>query len=218
MSKLTEKLNKEAMTLVVELPEVSVKYAKAAQESGADAIIVRLDDSKDKSELISLVDSIKIPAGLYLDQRISATKAQLKAFQKLGFDFFIVPYGSLENWMLELPLGKIADLGSNYDVDNLTRISEKPIDALEAAVITDEDLDKELTVGDLQQYITIALSSVLPVIVPTQKKIRVSEIPVIWDTGAKAILLKGPMISCNITAFSAVIKEFKSAIQQIKDQ
>jgi hypothetical protein len=218
MSRLIEKLNGDEMVLLVALPEATVKYAQAAESAGADAVIISLDDSKDKSDLISLVGSVKIPVGLYLDQRVASTKAQMTAFKKLGFDFFSVAFGSIEKWMMELDMGKVAHLKPSYDLENLVRMSETPINAIEASVIPVEEATNELTVGDLQQYITISLTSTLPVIVPTQKRIRISEVPIIGDTGAKGLLLKDSLTCGNLASFSLVIKEFKSAIKQLKDQ
>ena len=81
----------------------------------------------------------------------------------------------------------------------------------------EEELGKDLNVGDLQQLITIAMSTALPVIVPTQKTIRASEVPIIWDTGAKGIMLGGTVTGDTPDSINAVTKEFRSAIEAIKE-
>jgi hypothetical protein len=95
-------------------------------------------------------------------------------------------------------------------------LSERPIDGLDAAVIMPEDWGKDLNVGDLQQYITIAMSTNLPVIVPAQKSIRASEVPVIWDTGAKGLMIGEAITGDTVASLGAVTKEYRSAIDTIK--
>jgi hypothetical protein len=112
-------------------------------------------------------------------------------------------------------IGRILALGPDYSAFDLTRLSEKPVDGVDAAIILKEEWEKALTVGDLQQYITIAMSTTLPVIVPTQKSIRASEVPIIWDAGAKGIMIGGNVTGRTATSIKAVTKEFRSMAEKI---
>jgi len=214
MSRLVSLLSKEPLTLIVKLPENTAEMAKAAEASGAGAIC--LNYSEDKDTLRDIIDAVKIPVGMSLDENI-LTSSEMKDFKKLGFDFIDIPSNDAPDHLLKMGgFGRILALDPDYGGLDLTRLSDRPIDGLDAAVIMPEDWGKDLTVGDLQQYITIAMSTTLPVIVPAQKSIRASEIPIIWDTGAKGIMIGENIIGDNVQSMKAVIKEYRSAIETIK--
>ena len=214
MSRLIAILNKEPLTLIVKLPGNTVEMAKAAEASGADAIC--LSYSEDKDALGDIIDAIKIPVGMSLDENI-LTEEEMKDFKKLGFDFIDIPSNDAPDHLLKMGgFGRIVALDPDYSEIDLTRLSERPIDGLDAAIIMPEDWGKDLNVGDLQRYITITMSTTLPVIVPAQKSIRASEVPIIWDTGAKGIMIGKNIIGDNVRSMKAVIKEYRSAIESIK--
>jgi len=214
MSRLVSLLSKEPLTLIVKLPENTVEMAEAAEASGAGAIC--LNYSEDKDTLRDIIDAVKIPVGMSLDENI-LTEVEMKDFKKLGFDFIDIPSNDAPDHLLKIGgFGKILSLDPDYSEIDLTRLSDRPIDGLNAAVIMPEDLGKDLTVGDLQQYITIAMSTTLPVIVPAQKSIRASEVPIIWDTGAKGIMIGENIVGDNVQSMKAVIKEYCSALETIK--
>lgn len=218
MSKLISLLNKNPMTLIVSIPQARVEMAKAAEDAGADAVCIRLDTAKDKSDLIKIVDCVKIPVGATLEGESAVSETQMTGLYKLGFDFFDMSLAGIPSWALKLEgLGKIVALDQDYSAYDLTGLSQRSIDAIDAAVIPKEALGKDLLVGDLQHYITICLSTGLPVIVPTQKMIRVSEVPIIWDTGAKGIILTDIVAGNTLQSLKAVTKEFKEAIENLKE-
>lgn len=206
------------MSLIVCLFAAKVDIAKAAEEAGADAICIPFDSSKDKDELIKIVSSVKVPVGVKFDKETGVTEAQIAGLKKLGFDFFDISFTGMPKWVSGIEgIGKIISLDQDYSAYDLTGLSKQSLDAVDAAVIPGEVLGKDLMVGDLQHYITICLSTGLPVIVPTQKMVRVSEVPIIWDTGAKGILLTEIVAGDNIKSVTAVTKEFKEAIENLKE-
>jgi len=92
---------------------------------------------------------------------------------------------------------------------------DEKIDAIDAAIIPPNQLGKELIVGDLQNYIAIAMSSNIPVMVPTQRSIKPSEIPIIWDTGAKGLILTKVVLGDNIKSFTKAVSEYRIAVDDI---
>ena len=214
MSSLVSLLNKELLTLIVKLPENSVEMAKEAEASSADAICLNYSDDKDA--LKDIINAVKIPVGMALDENI-LTETEMKDFKKLGFDFMDIPSNDAPDHILIAGgFDRILALDPDYSEIDLTKLSDRPIDGLDAAVIMPEEWGKDLTVGDLQQYITIAMSTTLPVIVPAQKSIRASEVPIIWDTGAKGIMIGKTIIGDNVQSMKAVIKEYRSSLETIK--
>jgi hypothetical protein len=218
MSKLSSLLNKGSLTLIVRLPENSTEMAEAAQSGGAHAVVLSFDpEQKDKKDILSIIKSLKIPVGVSLENNIG--DQELQGLIKLGVDFVDIPLaGTRENLSKTLACDRILALNPDYNSLDLTRLSEGSCAGLDAAIIMKEEWGKELTVGDLQGYITIAMSTTLPVIVPSQKTVRLSEVPIIWDTGAKGIMIGENVTGDDPATLKAVTTEFRAAIESLKDE
>ncbi|MFH1709527.1 MAG: hypothetical protein ABH860_00465 [bacterium] len=217
MSKLASLLRKEPLTLIVRLPENSMEMAKAAEEGGAHAIVLSFDaGQKDKKDIVPIAKSVKIPVGIKLEDSVG--EQELSGFIRLGIDFVDLPLtGAQKELFKKANIGRILALGPDYSTIDLTRMPEKPIEGVDAAIIMKEEWGMDLTVGDLQQYITIAMSTTLPVIVPAQKSIKASEVPIIWDTGAKGVMIGDIVTGYTAASLKAVTREFRSAVEAVKE-
>ncbi len=218
MSKLSSLLSKEPLTLIVRLPEDTLEMAEAAQLGGAHAVVLNFDPGqKDKQDTIAIVRSLKIPVGIKIDNNIG--DREFNGLAKLGVDFIDLPLSGAQESIFKFSgCDRILSLGPDYSAHDLTKLSKKAVAAVEAAVIIKEEWDKELTIGDIQQYITVVLSTMLPVIVPTQKSVRVSEVPIIWDTGAKGIMIGENVTGDDPATLKAVTAEFRAAVELLKDE
>ncbi len=74
---------------------------------------------------------------------------------------------------------------------------------------------KELVIGDLQNYIAIALSSNLPVIIPTQRHIKPSEVAIVWDTGIKGLMLTRVVLGETAKTLEKAVREYRIAIDDL---
>jgi hypothetical protein len=70
-------------------------------------------------------------------------------------------------------------------------------------------------VGDLQQYIGIVISAGLPVIIPTDLAIKPSEVAILWDTGAKAVLMTPKALGKNPKAVENNVRQFRIAVDDL---
>ncbi|OGC06304.1 hypothetical protein A2526_04185 [candidate division WOR-1 bacterium RIFOXYD2_FULL_36_8] len=204
MSRLLDAMKSKTLTLIVHIPENVVDLAKAAESSGADVLIVSYDKEADK-----IPKEVSIPVGL--DLSLSAPK-DIESLS--GFDFINFNHNALDNYA-NFKNTKVIILDDYYTLDKLMSITAKNIDAINAAIIPIRQKGKDLLVGDLQNYIAIALSSNLPVIIPTQRSIKVSEVSIIWDTGVKGLILTDVVLGKNIKLLSKAIKEYRVAIDDI---
>ena len=204
MSRLLDAMKSKTLTLIVHIPENVVDLAKAAESSGADVLIVSYDKEADK-----IPKEVSIPVGL--DLSLSAPK-DIESLS--GFDFINFNHNALDNYA-NFKNTKVIILDDYYTLDKLMSITAKNIDAINAAIIPIRQKGKDLLVGDLQNYIAIALSSNLPVIIPTQRSIKVSEVSRIWDTGVKGLILTDVVLGKNIKLLSKAIKEYRVAIDDI---
>ncbi len=206
MSMLLELLNKKPLTLLVQLPENNVEMAQAAQAAGADIIIITSGYDEEK-----ILKAVKIPVGLDV---VKADPKDMAKLLELKFDFINFHPELIEKYA-KTKKTKVVALDETFTLDKLMNISDKPIDAIDAAIVPPNQFGRDLIVGDLQNYIAIALSSNLPVIIPTQRSIKTSEVPIIWDTGAKGLLLTKVVLGDTVNSMTKAIKEYRQAIDDI---
>ncbi|MBI5700946.1 hypothetical protein HZC34_03740 [Candidatus Saganbacteria bacterium] len=206
MSKLLKYLSEKPLTLIVNIPENNIEMANAAVQSGADVLVLNQGYDEEK-----ILKASSVPVGLDVND------AEIKEIEKLldlKFDFINFHHQALDQY-IKLKKAKIIALDENYTLDNLMQLSDKKIEAIDAAIIPISQSIKDLMVGDLQNYIAIALSSNIPVIIPTQRSIKPSEVPIIWDTGAKGLLLTKTVIGETAESIYKAVKEYRNAVDDI---
>jgi len=208
MSKLLELLSKKKMTLIVQLPENSVELAKLAEAGGADALVIKNEDNNS-----DILKAVKIPVGVDLSMEADLNEKQVKAHDK--FDFINFHFGSLSAAAKRAKPGRIIALNDDYSLDKIIGVEDTGAQAIDAAILPVSQRSKELIVGDLQNYIAIAISSGLPVIIPTQRGIKPSEVAIISDTGAKGILLTEVVLGDNPKSMEKALREYRMAADDL---
>ena len=155
--------------------------------------------------------------GIVPGEKELPAEKEMKELFKMGFDFFDVKMEYLKDWMVRSPeVGRIVAFGKDYSLDNLLNVKKVlNVDGVEAAIISASDYGKDLNVGDLQGYISIAISAGVPVIVPTQKSIKVSEVPIIADTGAKGLMIGAIVTGKTANSIKKATREFRAAIDDL---
>jgi len=208
MSKLLELLSKKKMTLIVQLPENSIELAKLAEAEGADALVI-----KNEENISDILKAVKIPVGVDLSMEQALDEKQVKACDK--FDFINFHFGSLPAAAKRTKPGKIITLNEEYTLDKMIGVEDTGAQAIDAAIIPVSQRSRELIVGDLQNYIAIAISSGLPVIIPTQRVIKPSEVAIISDTGAKGILLTEVVLGNDPKSMEKALREYRMAADDL---
>ncbi len=228
MSKLLEAFEKNLLTLIVSLPENSAELAKAAIAGGAHALKIHLNIKhaasgtqfgtfrEERSIIEDILEVADIPVGIVPGEERLPTEKDMKELVALGIDFFDIKLKHLPPWMLKLKgIGKIAAIDENFSIDEILKFKGSGIDAIEAAVVPKSGYGKELISSDLQQYITLSTASGLPVVIPSQRRIAVSEVPIIWDTGAKALMIGAVVTGKTAKSIEKATKEFRFAVDDL---
>lgn len=208
MSKLLNLLKKNKMTLIVQLAENTPDAARAAEAGGAEALLIEKSERQEE-----ILKAVKIPIGLGLSQEAKLTEKELKAHEK--FDFINFHFEVLPIIAKQVKTGRVLALNENYTLDKLLGVESVGAQAIDAAIVPLSQGMRELMVGDLQNYITIALSSNLPVIIPTQRSIKPSEVAIISDTGAKGLLLTREVLGDNLKSLEKALKEYRVAVDDL---
>lgn len=229
MSEFNELLKANTLGLIVSLPKNSPEMAQAAIDGGADALKVHINlkhkaakinfgTLKDERENIEKILSVakNIPVGIVPGHKKVANQEEMEILEDMGINFFDVYYEDLKEYMLNLKkMKKVVAITPDYTVDQVIKISRLNIDAIEAAIISSGGYGESLIVGDLQNYITIVLSTNLPVIIPTQRKIQVSEVPIVWDTGVKSLMIGAIVTGKTPKSILKATQEYRNAIDDL---
>lgn len=206
MSRLLDILNSKKFSLMVYLPENKPALARLAESLGADALMVKNDEM---AELI--VKAVKIPVGV----DVGAEKISVKELKALeDFDFINFSLEELSTFAKHKKGSRVVALDDKFTLDRLMQVENKA-DIVDAAIISVNHLGKELIVGDLQNFIAIALSSGLPVIIPTQRRIKPSEVAILWDTGAKGLMLTEVVLGNTEKSIEKNFKEYLIALEDL---
>ncbi|MFA4858269.1 MAG: hypothetical protein WC901_07285 [Candidatus Margulisiibacteriota bacterium] len=223
MAKLLDLLRSKPLTLIVSLPETSLEFAQAAAGGGADALNLDCDSFgtylKDKIVIGQIVKTISVPCGITFESSQGLNSAEIKKLAAAGVDFIGMPIGSVVAALAkEAKIAEVYVLGKDYTIDELMNIGKSTKMILSAAVIRNFDLGRELNVGDLQNYIGMATSTDIPIIVPTQKKIHFSEVSILSDTGVKGLELTAQVLGKTLKTMQKAIREFRLAVDDLGEE
>lgn len=203
MTKLKRLLKKNKITLIVELLYNDPDLAELVQRLGADAILL---DSLDGSDRV--LNKLWIPAGLNLGSDTEINISELEPFDFVNFNI-----SRLEE-IKDFPKTKIVSVSDNYSIDSLMNIDDAA-QAIDATIVPLTQGVKNLLVGDLQNYISIVISANLPVVIPTQRSIKPSEVAIISDAGAKGIILTKTVLGESARTYEKSIQAFRAAVDDL---
>jgi hypothetical protein len=222
MPRLVNLLNENKMTLIAALPKNDPEMAFAAAAAGADALQLHINISyfnsfyEEKENLEKIVKGVKIPVGIVPGQEVCADDKEMAELKKMGFDFINMDIDNVPSYILRLKgLSKIFSLNSKFSLDKLMQNMDKGADIFDAAIVPRSGIGKELIIGDLQNYISIVLSAGVPVIIPTERSIRSSEVAIISDTGAKGLLLTSTVIGSTPKHIEKTVQEYRAAVDDL---
>ena len=224
MSKLKKLLDQKKLTLIAEVPENDLELAAIATAAGADVLLLRInthalnDLEAEKENLEKVLASTKIPVGLSAGWEKLLGKKEVAQICSLGFDFINIGIEHLSSSTVGLKkIGKVLKLNSRFSLDDIVDVARDEYVAMDAAIIPTSGWGKDLVVGDLQNYISIVMSAGLPVIIPTQKAIKPSEVSIVADTGVKGLILTPIVFGSSAKHVKQIIGEFKTAARELEE-
>ncbi len=228
MSGLLKLFDKNKLTLIMSLPENSLEMAKAAIDAGADALKVHCNIKhkasgvafgsleEEGAKLAAILKESKIPVGIVPGADRKPTLDEMKEIVKMGFDFVDMNVSDMPDYFHSFTgITKVAALENESQLEQVVEKKKSDFKALEAAVVPHLGYGQNLTIGDLRAYITLAVSSGLPVIVPTQRKITREEVPILSDTGIKAIMIGAIVTGKTPALIGRAVKDFREAIDEL---
>jgi len=217
-------MQKNKMTLIAEVPDNDVGLADVATHAGADVLLLRInthslnDFETERDNLEKLLAHAKVPVGLSAGWEKLLRRDELAELDQLGFDFINIGIEHLSSSMVGTEhIAKVLKLNSRFSLDDIVEVSRHSYLAMDAAIVPTSGWGRDLIVGDLQNYISIVLSSALPIIVPTQRLIKASEVAIISDTGARGLILTPVVCGTSAKHLRRAVAEFRGAIDALEN-
>jgi len=139
------------------------------------------------------------------------TPEELAELKAMGFEGFNLYQKHARPYVFESGLRPILALEHGYHHTQITAITQYRDAWIEASIVDPADYGKPLTDTDLQNYTQIAALAQRPVIVPSQKKITIEDLPSLRNTGVAALLLGIIVMGSTPAAIESTFGSFISA-------
>jgi hypothetical protein len=189
----------------------------------------------------AILDSVQIPVGVMPGSEVVASQADWGEMVFAGIEFFDIYVQHMPVWMWELPIRKIPAIseiypanilfglvrglknsnvfrkrtGSSAQNEVLTMPSSPTADFLEASIVKPEDYGKPLNALDLANYRWVADCVDIPVIIPTQKRIEIQDLPMLFGVGVGGIMIGKIVTGDTPEELGASVADFRQAIDRL---
>lgn len=232
MSRFKELLTEQSFSLIVSLPANDIEFVEAAKEGGADGIKVHMNvfhhasgtsfgTLKDNDDFFERMHKVYpgVTGIVPGDDANKIIEEDIDSLKKIGFDFISVYAHAAPAWLLSVEdITKMVAISHSYS-DSTTEIegaNNFPTDVLEASIMLPETYGSVLTVKDLWNYRYICQRVNQPVVVPTQKKVRVEDLPSLKSAGVKALMIGAVVTGNTPDELYRQIKAYKQAIEKLE--
>jgi hypothetical protein len=237
-ARIIEHLTRPKPTLFVSLPTNSAELAQAAIEGGADGLKVHINVHHEASgthfgsyaeeaprlEQIVCV-AAGLPVGIVPGAEQMASEDDLRALAALGIDFFDAYAHHIPAWMVgrrELDMAAMVALGAGHDWTDAIAVGVDLaagnggwVDAIEASVIPHEGYGQPLTALDVARYARLCRTVRVPVMLPTQRRVRPDEVSVLAEAGMSALLIGAVVTGREAATIRQATAEFRAALNAL---
>ncbi|WP_045521458.1 hypothetical protein [Neobacillus niacini] len=226
---LKQNLTENKMTLIVSLPENRFDLARAAIQTGVDAVKLHVNVNhrasgnmfKSVESYVEIFRSIRdefsgplgiVPGGSFGDIK----QSEMEQLIALGFNFYSIYAHDKPSWMLGLDkIEKTFAISSDYSLETIGNVKHLGVTALEASIIRGEEYGSPLTFKDVLAYNWLVQHVDVPVLVPSQRKLVPSDIPLLAKAGVKAVMLGAIVIGHTEESIQHAIISFRNAIDSL---
>jgi len=219
---------KKGFKLVVSPPNNEPDFALAAQDEGADAIKFHINLlhpaskmdfgtwKEEKPKLLKIMEKVVIPLGIVPGAKNLPDPKEMEDICESGFDFWDMFIHHLPAYFLQLPkLGKMLAVTENIAPRQIREIKNLGIEAIEASIVPGEEYHQPLTVKDLVNYKIIAQEAGIPIMIPTQKKIKPREVGLLKEVGACGLVIGAVVTGTELKEFSSAVRKFRKAVDEL---
>lgn len=228
MNRLLNELQKNKMTIIVALPANSVELAKAAQKSGAHAAKTHLNMvhraskvqfgslSQERKGLQEILGVADIPMGIVPGATLDVSPEELRELSSMGFDFYDIFCHFMRPQLLEVQgISVMGAVDSSFDIPTIGNLARPPIEMMEIAIIPSTGYGEKLSVVDLARYRQVIEHMHVPAIIPSQRALTPADVPYLYETGAKALLIGVLSVGTDPDSLAHQTSAFREAVEKL---
>ncbi len=216
--------------LLVSITQNDPKLARIALENGADAIKVHLNCAHfasgtnfgsweaEKEKIIKVAEVVRphIPLGIVTGAEVVPEAQELSEIRQFGFDFWDLFANHIPPEYLKWrELAHMSAVGPNWTPEFVQDLVSLGVDVIESSIIPRDLYRTRLTAADLCQYKRLVRSAGVPVIVPTQKKIRPDEVKYLQEVGVSGLAIGAVVTGLGTAYLGERVAAFRKAIDDI---
>lgn len=221
---LSKLLSLEHSPLFAILPHNNDEYATAAQEAGADSIVIGIDKTESmfpglfgsfdlqEDSINSILSNSSIPVGISIGDSRPLTPESWERIVSKPFAYVNMYAHHMPPFVLEDDrMEKLLTIGAGYMLEQVKSMSEmESVSALEAAIVSPQGKNHVFSVLDLSTLRMIARLSNKPVILRAQKKLESGDIRSVTTEGMKGITVDPSALEPGVEAYRDAISTYRS--------
>ncbi len=224
MRALDNILDNKPFIILVSLPRNDVGLACAAFDQGVHGIKVHTNVlhrasgnrfgswDEERPVIEKILSFAKGPVGILPGGETTMTPREMEEAASIGIDFFDIYDFHMPCWMLDLPMGRMVAAGSQYSLRDIRALDHLGMDYLEASIVSGDCYRQPLVVKDLEAYSMVCAATNRPVLVPSQKALQPSDLPMLSRIGVRGVILGTIAIGDTMQDFSRRLPAFMKAV------
>lgn len=229
MHRFKEMLLEGRFPLVMSLPANDPALARVAWDAGADVVKVHINVKHRASQTLfggldvergpieAMLADAGGPMGIVLGTACDVAEGALPEAVSLGFDFLSL-YGHHATPAVMGAGGIDKMIAPDYSWADweVAGLEAAGADVLEASVMDPDSYGQRLSVRELVRYRHLHELCGLPMVVPTQRAVRPSELPALREAGAAAIMIGAVVTGRDEAGIAAAVEAFRAEIDRMR--
>lgn len=228
MDRLRNELDRNKMTIIVALPANSPEMARSAERNGAHAIKTHINMvhraskvrfgslEEERSALTEILQTVQIPVGLVPGASLDVSPEDIRILAAMGFDFYDMFCQFMRPQLFKVPgISVMGAVDSSYDLPTIMALGRPPLQMIEIAIIPSSGYGERLSIVDLVRYREVAAQLQVPAIIPSQRTLTAEDVPYLYETGAKALLIGVLSTGTEPDVLAEQIAAFRDAVERL---
>ena len=225
MPKVVTLLSEKKFLFLAALLANRADLATAAEEGGADALVVSIGASEfganrfgnfevEEEGIRAVTSTVNIPVGLYLGDNPHLDAEEWEKIVDANIDFLIMFAHQMPILVLsDERVAKLAAIGPGYVIEQVRALSKDPnIDALVAALTPSQAVAQDMTALDLGTLRLLVELSEKPVLNLLQKIVESRFLQFIVGTGCRGVILNPLTLGSSVESVKMVLKDYRSRV------
>lgn len=221
-------LMSKKLTLIMSLPENNPEFAKIAFDNGADVVKMHVNLhhhasqhhfsslEEEQAKLQTILDEATGPCGIVAGSDVEQVRTVYPKLIDMGFSFIsLYAHHAPLSLLKRQDVYKMIAFDHTYSLESLPMLELLGADVFEASVMSPETYGQPLSVKELLTYKQLCEKTSLPVVVPTQRAIRMDEVSQLAECGVSGIMIGAVVTGTTAAGIGRIVSDFRKAIDTL---